>query len=175
MIGVNTFCAPIVTMVNRQPVSYAEAVRRYRELVPVDQPNTVDPAVKPRGKRYDFDGTQSAREFFADNFQNKHESIYVIGTTNNRSWEFKDVNEVSFNIIHTFGKNPLLGFWFDDGPMPDGTKIQLPFKDTSFVKSTTDEEEAKRMAVDLDQGTIAKVLPDGIVMYLTTVTDSGGP
>ena len=69
MIGVNTFCAPIVTMVNRQPVSYAEAVRRYRELVPVDQPNTVDPAVEPRGKRYDFSDERSCREFFEDNFQ----------------------------------------------------------------------------------------------------------
>ena len=173
MIGVNTFSASTVTMVNRQPVSYAEAVRRYRELVPVDQPNTVDPAVEDNGKRYDFDDERSRREFFADNFQNEDELPYLIAATNNKSWKFENVNEVAFNIIRIFGENPMLGFWLEDNPMPDGRIIGIPFKDTSFVKSTADEEEAKRMAKDLDQVEIVKCQPDGKFDFIKIIKSLG--
>ena len=54
MIGVNTFCAPIVTMVNRQPVDYDTAVKIFEKLV-TDRDNTVDPAIIPEGDIYEFD------------------------------------------------------------------------------------------------------------------------
>ena len=166
MIGVNTFSASAVTMVNRRPVDYAEAVKRYRVLVPVDEANTVDPAVEPRGKRYDFSDKRSCREFFEDNFQNEDELPYLIGATNNLSCKFKDVNEVAFNIIRILGENPMLGFWLDD-------RILIPCKDTSFVKSTADEEEAKRMAKDLDQVSIVKCQPDGKFDFIKIIKSFG--
>ena len=172
MIGVNTFSASAVTMVNRRPVDYAKAVKRYKVLVPVDEANTVDPAVEPRGKRYDFSDNLSCREFFEDNFQNEDELPYLIGATNNKSRKFKAVNEVAFNIIRIFGKNPMLGFWHEDNPMPDG-RILPPCKDTSFVESTADEEEAKRMATVLGQTEIVKCQPNSKFDFIKIIKSLG--
>ena len=67
MIGVNTFCAPIVTMVNRQPVDYDTAVKIFETLV-TDRDSTVDPAIipegaiKPEGDIYEFDEVDEVDE-----------------------------------------------------------------------------------------------------------------
>ena len=55
MIGVNNLNATTRTLVRRQSVDYDDAVRRYRNLVPVQEENTVDPAIVPEGRRYDLE------------------------------------------------------------------------------------------------------------------------
>ena len=54
MIGVNTFSASTVTMVNRRPVDYDTAVEIFEKLV-TDRDNTVDPTIIPEGDIYEFD------------------------------------------------------------------------------------------------------------------------
>lgn len=173
MIGVNNLNTPTITLVSRQPIYFNEAVRRYRELVPEPKENTVDPAVDPRGKRYDFDGSSSRREFFADNFRNKDESIYVIAATDNRSAKFTLENKGAYNGLQAAGINPLLGLWYDKSAVPMEKRF-APYLDTSFVPPTTDEEEARRNGLQLDQSEILKISPDGQWTSLSTITDPGG-
>ena len=173
MIGVNNLNTPTRMLVNRQPIHFNEAIIRYRELVPEPEENTVDPAVEPRGKRYDFNNSSSRQEFFMDNFRNKGESIYVIAATDNRSAKFTSKNKYAYNVLQAAGINALFGLWYDRSAVPM-EKMFAPCLDTSFVPPTTDEEEVRRKAFQLEQSEIVKISPDGSMDFISTITDTGG-
>ena len=121
MIGVNNLNAPTRTLVRRESVDYDEAVRRYRNLVPVQEENTVDPAIVPEGRRYDLelDTAIDGKLFFSDNCKNKEKAIYLIAVTDNRSTDsdgkaiFTTENRQAFEKLQNDKHNPLFGLWYD--------------------------------------------------------------
>ena len=153
MIGVNTFCAPIVTMVNRQPVDYDTAVKIFEKLV-TDRDNTIDPAIIPEGDIYEFDEVDEAetRRFYEDNYPNNEKPIYLIGTTNNRKESLGFANRVSFNGLSSNDKNPLFGRWHAEG---EG------FTDTCYVEVTIDHARALELKLEFDQKKILVIRNNG--------------
>ena len=153
MIGVNTFCAPIVTMVNRQPVDYDTAVKIFEKLV-TDRDNTVDPAIIPEGDIYEFDEVDDAetRRFYEDNSANNKKPIYLIGTTNNRKESLGFANRVSFNGLSSNDKNPLFGRWHAEGER---------FTDTCYVEVGIDVDRALELKLEHKQGKILEIRDNG--------------
>ena len=87
MIGVNNLNAPTRTLVRRQELDYDTAVERFEKIV-IDRDNTVDPAIIPDGKIYEFDDNgdlTGSRRFYEDNSPNNEKPIYLIGITKNFS------------------------------------------------------------------------------------------
>ena len=153
MIGVNTFCAPIVTMVNRQPVDYDTAVKIFEKLV-TDRDNTVDPAIIPEGDIYEFDEVDEAetRRFYEDNSPNNKKPIYLIGTTNNRKQALGFANRVAYDGLKNNDKNPLFGRWYAEG---EG------FTDTCYVEVTIDHARALELKLEFDQKKILVIRNNG--------------
>ena len=167
MIGVNNLNAPTRTLVHRQSVDYDEAVRRYKNLVPIEEENTVDPEVVPEGKRYDleYDAKFGGKIFFDDNCQNEEKAIYLISVTDNRTQRdgvtiFTTENKRAFEKLQSEGHNPLFGLWKDTITLPM-ERIITPCLDTNYVESNIDDRQAIEIKYDLAQTAILKINPDG--------------
>ena len=167
MIGVNNLNAPTRTLVRRESVGYDEAVRRYRNLVPIDEENTVDPAIPPEGRRYDLglDLAIDGKLFFSDNCKNKEKAVYLIAVTDNRSTDsdgkaiFTTENRRAFEKLHNDKHNPLFGLWFDEKIDDEIVKCL----DTSYVEKNADDKEAEKIKDEMSQTGILKINPDGKV------------
>ena len=167
MIGVNNLNAPTRTLVRRQSVDYDEAIRRYRNLVPVQEENTVDPAIVPEGRRYDLelDTAIDGKLFFSDNCKNKEKAIYLIAVTDNRSTDsdgkaiFTTENRRAFEKLQNDKHNPLFGLWNDD--VDEEEQIITPCLDTNYVERNGDDKKAIEIKFALSQTAILKINPDG--------------
>ena len=167
MIGVNNLNAPTRTLVRRQSVDYDDAVRRYRNLVPVQEENTVDPAIVPEGRRYDLelDTDIDGKLFFSDNCKNKEKAIYLIAVTDNRSTDsdgeaiFTTENRRAYEKLQNDKHNPLFGLWYDISILEEQTVT--PCLDTTYVESDIDDEKAVERKLALSQTAILKINPDG--------------
>ena len=153
MIGVNTFSASTVTMVNRRPVDYDTAVEIFEKIV-TDRDNTVDPAIIPEGDIYEFDEVDEAetRRFYEDNSPNNKNPIYLIAATNNRKETLGFANRVSFDGLLSNDKNPLLGRWHGK----EGV-----FTDTSYVEVAIDEDQALELKLNFGQKAILVIRDNG--------------
>jgi len=163
MIGVKTQNAPTITLATRQAVNYDEAVKRYWNLVPVEEENTVDPAIIPEGRRYDLVldlVTFGSLLFFSDNCEDKNKAIYLIAKTDNRTVDhngtavFTRENRDAYEKLQKKGHNPLFGLWFDE-------KIDVKCLDTSYVEKNADDKEAEKIKYEMSQTGILKINPDG--------------
>ena len=153
MIGVNTFSASTVTMVNRRPVDYDTAVEIFEKLV-TDRDNTVDPAIIPEGDIYEFDEDDltESRRFYEDNSPNNKKPIYLIGTTNNRKESLGKDNEEQFDKLKNDGKNPLFGRWHAEGER---------FTDTCYVEVAIDVDRALELKQEHKQKKILEICNNG--------------
>ena len=167
MIGVNNLNAPTRTLVRRESVDYDEAERRYRNLVPIDEENTVDPAVVPEGRRYDLeiDTAVDGKLFFSDNCKNKEKAIYLIAVTDNRSTDsdgqavFTDKNKQAYEKLQNDKHNPLFGLWLDDLDLDRWFKEKC--LDTCYVERNADDKKAEEIKIAQSQNGILKINPDG--------------
>jgi len=167
MIGVKTQNAPTITLATRQAVNYYEAVKRYRNLVPVEEENTVDPAIIPEGRRYDLEldlATFGSLLFFSDNCEDKNKAIYLIAKTDNRTVDhngtavFTRENRDAYEKLQRDNTNPLFGLWFDEN---DSSVVKC--LDTSYVEKNADDKEAEKIKDEMSQTGILKINPDGKV------------
>ena len=167
MIGVNNLNAPTRTLMRRESVDYDEAVRRYKNLVPVQEENTVDPAIPPEGRRYDLglDLAIDGKLFFSDNCKNKEKAVYLIAVTDNRSTDsdgeaiFTTENRRAYEKLQNDKHNPLFGLWYDD--VDEEEQIITPCLDTNYVENDVDDKKAKEIKFALSQTAILKINPDG--------------
>ena len=167
MIGVKTQNAPTITLATRQAVNYYEAVKRYRNLVPVEEENTVDPAIIPEGRRYDLGidvAIVDGKLFFSDNCEDKNKAIYLIAKTDNRTVDhngtavFTRENRDAYEKLQKDKHNPLFGLWFDEN---DSSVVKC--LDTSYVEKNTDDKGAEKIKDEMSQTGILKINPDGKV------------
>ena len=167
MIGVKTQNAPTITLATRQAVNYDEAVKRYRNLVPVEEENTVDPAIIPEGRRYDLGidvAIANGKLFFSDNCEDKNKAIYLIAKTDNRTVDhngtavFTRENRDAYEKLQKKEHNPLFGLWFDEN---DSSVVKC--LDTSYVEKNTDDKGAEKIKDEMSQTGILKINPDGKV------------
>jgi len=166
MIGVNNLNAPTRTLVRRQSVDYDEAIRRYRNLVPVQEENTVDPAIVPEGRRYDLelDTAIDGKLFFSDNCKNKEKAIYLIAVTDNRSTDsdgeaiFTTENRRAYEKLQNDRHNPMFGLWYDGS---EEEQIITPCLDTNYVERNVDDKKAIEIKFARSQTAILKINPDG--------------
>ena len=166
MIGVNNLNAPTRTLVRRQSVDYDEAIRRYRNLVPVQEENTVDPAIVPEGRRYDLelDTAIDGKLFFSDNCKNKEKAIYLIAVTDNRSSDsdgeaiFTKENRRAYEKLQNDQHNPMFGLWYDGS---EEEQIITPCLDTNYVENNVDDKKAIEIKLAKSQTAILKINPDG--------------
>ena len=166
MIGVNNLNAPTRTLVRRQSVDYDEAERRYRNLVPVQEENTVDPAIVPEGRRYDLelDTAIDGKLFFSDNCKNKEKAIYLIAVTDNRSTDsdgeaiFTTENRRAYEKLQNDQHNPMFGLWYDGS---EEEQIITPCLDTNYVERNGDDKKAREIKFARSQTAILKINPDG--------------
>ena len=167
MIGVNNLNTPTRMLVHRESVDYDEAKRRYRNLVPIDEENTVDPAIPPEGRRYDLemDTAVDGKLFFSDNCKNKEKAIYLIAVTDNRSTNsdgqavFTTENKQAYEKLQNDKHNPLFGLWLDDSYLDRW--FQEKCLDTCYVERNTDDKKAIEIKETLSQTAILKINPDG--------------
>ncbi len=168
MIGVKTQNAPTITLATRQAVNYDEAVKRYWNLVPVEEENTVDPAIIPEGRRYDLGidvAIANGKLFFSDNCEDKNKAIYLIAKTDNRTVDhdgtavFTRENRDAYEKLQKKEHNPLFGLWFDEKIDDEIVKCL----DTSYVEKNTDDKEAEKIKDEMSQTGILKINPDGKV------------
>ena len=168
MIGVKTQTAPTITLAPRQAVKYDEAVKRYWNLVPVEEENTVDPAIIPEGRRYDLEldlVTFGSLLFFSDNCEDKNKAIYLIAKTDNRTVDhngtavFTRENRDAYEKLKKDKHNPLFGLWFDEKIDDEIVKCL----DTSYVEKNADDKEAEKIKDEMSQTGILKINPDGKV------------
>jgi len=167
MIGVNNLNTPTKMLVRRESVDYDEAKRRYRNLVPIDEENTVDPAIPPEGRRYDLglDLAIDGKLFFSDNCKNKEKAVYLIAVTDNRSTDsdgkaiFTTENKQAYEKLQNGKHNPLFGLWLDDSDLDRW--FQEKCLDTCYVESNIDDEKAEEKKLALSQTAILKINPDG--------------
>ena len=166
MIGVKTQNAPTITLATRQAVNYDEAVKRYWNLVPVEEENTIDPAIIPEGRRYDLEldlVTFRSLLFFSDNCEDKNKAIYLIAKTDNRTVDhngtavFTRENRDAYEKLQKDRHNPLFGLWFDEKIDDEIVKCL----DTSYVEKNADDKEAEKIKYEMSQTGILKINPDG--------------
>ena len=166
MIGVNNLNAPTRTLMRRESVDYDEAVRRYKNLVPVQEENTVDPAIPPEGRRYDLglDLAIDGKLFFSDNCKNKEKAVYLIAVTDNRSTDsdgeaiFTTENRRAYEKLQNDQHNPMFGLWYDGS---EEEQIITPCLDTNYVERNVDDKQAIEIKFALSQTSILKINPDG--------------
>lgn len=148
-------------VLNRQPVNYREAKRRFTGLG-IDDSATVDPAIPPSGKKYNFYQEAQRADFASDN--NAKNQIYVISCTDNPTGSFTFDNEVEYNNLLNNKINPLLGKWIQSviDPNGDGTsRIQQEWLDTTFAEiNFGDDDEAAKKGKELKQDAIFKIYFD---------------
>ena len=154
MIGVNTFSASTVTMVNRRPVDYDTAVEIFEKLV-TDRDNTVDPAIIPEGDIYEFDEDDltESRRFYEDNSANNKKPIYLISITKNCKEALVFANRIAYDGLKNNDKNPLFGRWLDEK--------REEWNDTCYVEVTIDHARALELKADFTQDKILVIRNNG--------------